>query len=214
MIQKKELYIILVAVCVLALVGLVVLAVSLDASRRGTGNNSTEGYAQSTGDTADSTGGDRKEEGSKPDEATEGADDTTQSTGEGQENSKPSDPADPSGTTENNESQGSTGESTPTQGGTQGTTQDPTQGDETEPSQPGVTEGTDTPVKDKWSVTYEEYNAMSGKEQEAFYKSFDSAQDYFKWRKAAKKAYEDSKNDIVIGGDGSIDLGEILNGKN
>ncbi len=205
MIQKKKLYIILVAVCVVALVGLVVLAVSLDASRRGSGNNPTEGQTQSTGDTADSTGGDTKEEGSKPDETTEGADDTTQSTGDGQENSKPSDPTDPSDTTGNNESQGSTGESTPTQ--------DPTQGDETQPSQPGVTEGTDAPVKDKWSVTYEEYNAMSGKEQEAFYNSFDNAGDYFKWHKAAKKAYEDSKNDIVIGGDGSIDLGEILNGK-
>ena len=76
----------------------------------------------------------------------------------------------------------------------------------------GTTESTEG-GKDKWSVTYEEYNAMSSAEQEAFYYSFDSADDYFQWYKAAKKVYEDNKNDIVIGGDGSIDLGEILNKK-
>lgn len=67
--------------------------------------------------------------------------------------------------------------------------------------------------KDKWAVTYEEYNAMSDAEQEAFYYSFDSADDYFEWYNAAKKTYEDNRNDIVIGGDGSIDLGDILNKK-
>lgn len=153
--QKKNLYIILVAVCIVVLVGLIVLAIGLDASRRGSGNHSTDGQTQSTGDIEDSTGGDTKPEGSKPDETTEG---------------------------------------------TEGTD--------------GTTESTGDGPKDKWSVTYEEYNAMSGKEQEAFYYSFDSADDYFEWYKAAKQAYEDSKNDIVIGGDGSIDLGEILNGKN
>lgn len=211
--QKKNLYIILVAVCIVVLVGLIVLAIGLDASRRGSGNHSTDGQTQSTGDIEDSTGGDTKPEGSKPDETTEGTegtDGTTESTGDGQENTKPSEPG---GNTGNSGSQGSAGETTPTQGGTQGTTQNPTQGNETQPSQPDESQGGDGP-KDKWSVTYEEYNAMSGKEQEAFYYSFDSADDYFEWYKAAKQAYEDSKNDIVIGGDGSIDLGEILNGKN
>lgn len=76
----------------------------------------------------------------------------------------------------------------------------------------GTSESTQETGKDKWAVTYEEYLAMTGAEQEAFYHSFDSSDDYFKWYKAAKKAYDNNENNIVIGGDNSVNLGDILNG--
>lgn len=76
----------------------------------------------------------------------------------------------------------------------------------------GNSEGTHQTGKDKWAVTLEEYLAMTGAEQTAFFNSFDSKDDYFKWYKAAKKAYDNDGNNIVIGGDNSVDLGDILNG--
>ena len=63
------------------------------------------------------------------------------------------------------------------------------------------------------SVTYEEYNAMSKTEQDIFRESFVPKSDIYTWYAAAKKAYEDSQNNILIGGDGSINLGDILNPK-
>ena len=76
----------------------------------------------------------------------------------------------------------------------------------------GASEGTQQTGKDKWAVTYEEYLAMTGVEQEAFYYSFDNSDDYFKWYNAAKKEYDSNENNIVIGGDNSVNLGDILNG--
>ena len=63
-----------------------------------------------------------------------------------------------------------------------------------------------------WDLTYQEYLAMTKQEQDDFYHKFDPEEDFFKWYKAAKKTYEDNSNNIIIGGDGSIDLGDILNG--
>lgn len=76
----------------------------------------------------------------------------------------------------------------------------------------GPSESTQETGKDKWAVTYEEYLAMTGAEQTAFYNSFDSQNDFFKWYNAAKKAYDSNENNIIIGGDNSVDLGDILNG--
>ncbi len=61
------------------------------------------------------------------------------------------------------------------------------------------------------SLTYREYLAMSTEEQIAFRETFDSSADFKKWYTAAKKAYEDSQNNIIIGGDNTVDLEEILN---
>ena len=90
--------------------------------------------------------------------------------------------------------------------GYQKTPTDPVQGST------GSSESTQETGKDKWAVTYEEYLAMTGAEQEAFYHSFDSSNDYFKWYKDAKKVYDNDGNNIVIGGDNSVNLGDILNG--
>ena len=66
-------------------------------------------------------------------------------------------------------------------------------------------------VKD---VTYEDFINMSGAEQEALHDSFGSAKDFFDWRNALKKEYdeEQAKDQIIIDG-GVIDLEEIINGK-
>lgn len=90
--------------------------------------------------------------------------------------------------------------------GYQKTPTDPVQGGT------GSSESTQQTGKDKWTVTLEEYLAMTGAEQTAFYNSFDSKDDYFKWYNAAKKAHDNDENNIIIGGDNSVDLGDILNG--
>lgn len=60
-------------------------------------------------------------------------------------------------------------------------------------------------------LTYREYLAMSTDEQIAFRETFESNADFKNWYAKAKKAYEDSQNDIIIGDGNSVDLGEILN---
>jgi hypothetical protein len=58
------------------------------------------------------------------------------------------------------------------------------------------------------TLTYEEYWAMSGKEQAEYYNSFDSAEDFFEWYNAAKAKYDADHPDIDVG-DGELDLGEL-----
>ena len=58
----------------------------------------------------------------------------------------------------------------------------------------------------KTSPTWEEYQAMSADEKLAFYYTFPTADDFFDWRDKAKKEYEDSKDDVIIGGDADINL--------
>lgn len=74
--------------------------------------------------------------------------------------------------------------------------------------------GTDSAGSDKklTDYTYEEYTAMSGEEQQEFFNSFDSPADFFEWYNAAKAEYEASQEKIEIGDDGSIDLGDLING--
>ena len=54
--------------------------------------------------------------------------------------------------------------------------------------------------------SYEEYLAMSDSQKTEYFNSFDSSADFFKWYSRAKKIYEDSKNDQVIGETGDIEL--------
>ena len=73
--------------------------------------------------------------------------------------------------------------------------------------------GSETKPAPDISVTYEQYQAMSGDEQYAYFNTFGSVEDFFAWYNAAKATYEKENPSIEIGG-GSIDLGEIINGKN
>lgn len=53
---------------------------------------------------------------------------------------------------------------------------------------------------------YEEYNAMSAEEQEAFFLSFNSPEDFFAWYNAAKEKYLEENPGIEIGPDGIIPI--------
>ena len=59
-------------------------------------------------------------------------------------------------------------------------------------------------------LTYEEYNAMSREDQQAYFESFDNMQDYFEWYNDALAKYESEQEKIE--GDGPIDIGDIFNG--
>lgn len=67
------------------------------------------------------------------------------------------------------------------------------------------------PTSAIWSTTYEEYEAMTTEEKSAFYASFDKPDDFFTWYAMAKQIYDDSKQSVTIGGDGSINLGDLIN---
>lgn len=60
------------------------------------------------------------------------------------------------------------------------------------------------------SLTYEEYNAMSSSEQQAFFDSFDDPAEFFEWYQEAKAEYDEAHPDIEVG-NGEIDLGNIGN---
>lgn len=63
------------------------------------------------------------------------------------------------------------------------------------------------PTYDKDNLlTYEEYEALSGDAQYAYYLSFPSAREFNDWYNAAKKAYQDAQPKETIGPDGNIDL--------
>ena len=55
-------------------------------------------------------------------------------------------------------------------------------------------------------ITYEEYMAMTGDEQMAYYRTFPSMQEFNKWYNDAKKDWEDAHPKETIGPDGTIVL--------
>ena len=62
-------------------------------------------------------------------------------------------------------------------------------------------------------VTYEEFMAMDGTEQEKYMNSFGDIDAFFNWYNDAKETYEKENPSIEIG-NGPIDMEEIINGKN
>ncbi|MBE6991227.1 MAG: hypothetical protein E7430_01430 [Ruminococcaceae bacterium] len=76
----------------------------------------------------------------------------------------------------------------------------------------GGSSGTDSGF-DPSGMTYEEYQALSAEEQQAFFEKFESMEDFMKWHQDAKAEYDAEQDYIEIGGDTVIDLGEIINGK-
>ena len=57
-------------------------------------------------------------------------------------------------------------------------------------------------------LTYEQYNALSAEEQEEYFNSFDTIDDFFAWYNQAKQEYEDSQEYIEIGDGSDITIGE------
>lgn len=78
-----------------------------------------------------------------------------------------------------------------------------------ETTQPEIGEEEDSPE----ALTYEEYNAMGGAEQMAYFNSFANPEDFFLWYNAAKAKYEAEHPDIEIA-DGSINGGDIAGSGN
>lgn len=59
-------------------------------------------------------------------------------------------------------------------------------------------------------LTFEEYLALSSAEQQAYFESFPSIQEYIAWYNAAQKEYEDSQNKVEVSGD--VNIGDFVNG--
>lgn len=57
------------------------------------------------------------------------------------------------------------------------------------------------------TLTYEEYEAMTNEEKLLYYYSFADADAFFEWYNAAKAAYDAENESIIIGADGTVDLG-------
>ena len=53
---------------------------------------------------------------------------------------------------------------------------------------------------------------LTAEEQQAYFETFASIEDYFVWYNAAKQEYEDKKDKVDIGGDGNVDIGDIIGG--
>lgn len=61
-------------------------------------------------------------------------------------------------------------------------------------------------------ISYEEYWAMSGTEQQAYYESFPSVEDFFNWYNEAKAEYEASHPEAGEGDRPDINVGPLLPG--
>lgn len=115
-------------------------------------------------------------------------------------------------------------EEDPTETGPQQSAIDATVSDTTpEASQPGSTPPEDTqpgsnppedtqpgstPPEGQTGMTYAEYNAMTGEEQEEFADSFPTLRDFINWFNKAKAEAEEDKDYIT--GDPNIDLGDLV----
>ncbi|MBE6799419.1 MAG: hypothetical protein E7525_06600 [Ruminococcaceae bacterium] len=63
------------------------------------------------------------------------------------------------------------------------------------------------------SLTYKQYLLMSPTEQQSYYESFPSLEDFIVWHTAAKSAYDAEMNSGVVSGSGDgFDIGDIING--
>ena len=91
----------------------------------------------------------------------------------------------------------------------------PTTAPTTAPSEPEDTEPTTQPTQPGHPsgvpayptlISWEEFMAMTGAEQYAYYKSFPSVAAYQQWYNNAKKTWEDAQPKETVGPDGSIVL--------
>ena len=62
--------------------------------------------------------------------------------------------------------------------------------------------------KSEQGLTYEQYNALSAEEQEEYFNSFETVDDFFAWYNKAKQEYENNKDYIEVGGNQDINIGE------
>lgn len=109
-----------------------------------------------------------------------------------------------------NTSQGTSqsGNSTPTQGNSS------SQGNNTKPDNSGSSStdnsgnsstgnsnsSSDNGSSSDWRLSWEEFLALSGPEQDAYFDRFDSLKDYKEWLNAAKQEYEDDHTTVIATG--------------
>ena len=87
-----------------------------------------------------------------------------------------------------------------------------TQNDQTVDTQETTEETVDSTFP---TVSYEEYQSMSGADRQAYYEKFPSASSFNAWLNAAREAYEADRATIpTINGDNPIDIGGLLGGNN
>lgn len=88
----------------------------------------------------------------------------------------------------------------------------PSPSEETKPlptESQGETEDVDMQAPVVGSLRYEAYLAMSAQERQAYMESFPTPQEAMLWYENAKKAYDESRDIIDIGG-GDVDLGDVM----
>ena len=79
----------------------------------------------------------------------------------------------------------------------------------------GTTESTEVSIPIESTLTYEEYQAMSGTERQAHFMSFSSEAAFNAWLAAAKEDYDARQSTReTINGDGPIDIGGLIGGNN
>lgn len=71
-----------------------------------------------------------------------------------------------------------------------------------------------TEEKKPEDYTWEEYQAMSADEQYKFFESFSDPKEFFAWQEKAKADYEKRHPTIEVGKDGTVDIGDLINGNN
>lgn len=170
---------------ILLTVAVLMAVVLLAACGKKTEGDMTGAMADSVfdADTTDPTAGDTK--------PTEGQSDTTDPTAGQTDSTKPT------------ESQ--TDSTKPTESQTDPTK--PTEGD-TKPTEPTPTTPTDKVDVD--AVTYEQFQSMTGAEQQAFAAEFETPEAFFTWLNAKKEAYEKENPAIEVGGNGSVNMEDII----
>lgn len=73
---------------------------------------------------------------------------------------------------------------------------------------------TSTEEKKPEDYTWEEYEAMTGEERQEHFSKFASLEQYLNWFNKAKADYDKTHPTIEVGKDGTIDIGDLINGKN
>ena len=63
------------------------------------------------------------------------------------------------------------------------------------------------------NLTYEQYNELSAAEQEEYFYSFNTVEDFFAWYNKVKEEYEKNQEYTEIDGDGNISIGEEEDGE-
>lgn len=215
--KQEKLIIACVALAVVLLILLVVAFNSCD-------NENTPGVTNPTGQTGemtDPTGGNTTPEGTTPggttpDGTTPGGttpDGTTPATTEPEEEIIPSVSLGIVDREEFGDDGDGTTPTTPTNPSTPTTPITPTTTPTTQPTEPPET--TEPPTMPEVEgielLTWEEYSALTGKEQRAYKESFPNRDDYYAWLDAAQAAYKE-KHESEFGG--NVDIGDILNGNN